>query len=49
MSWDVKSGYRQFYLHPKMREYFIFHIEVAPKDLSRFHLVGEDRFNGSRS
>jgi hypothetical protein len=24
MSWDVKSGYRHFYLHPKMRDYFLF-------------------------
>jgi hypothetical protein len=25
MSWDVKSGYRYFYLHPRMRDYFLFH------------------------
>jgi hypothetical protein len=25
MSWDVKSGYRHFYLHPRMRDYFLFH------------------------
>jgi hypothetical protein len=24
MSWDVKSGYRHSYMHPKMREYFLF-------------------------
>jgi hypothetical protein len=24
MSWDTKSGYRHFYLHPRMREYFLF-------------------------
>ena len=24
MSWDVKSGYRHFYLHPSMREMFVF-------------------------
>jgi hypothetical protein len=24
MSWDVKSGYRHFYLHPRMRDYFLF-------------------------
>ena len=24
MSWDIKSGYRHFYLHPRMREFFIF-------------------------
>jgi hypothetical protein len=25
MSWDVNSGYRHFYLHPRMRDYFLFH------------------------
>lgn len=25
MSWDVKSGYRHFYLHPCMRDMFVFH------------------------
>jgi hypothetical protein len=25
MSWDVKSGYRHFYLHPEMHDYFLFH------------------------
>jgi hypothetical protein len=25
MSWEVKFGYRHFYLHPKMREFFLFH------------------------
>jgi hypothetical protein len=25
MSWYVKSGYRHFYLHPRMRDYFLFH------------------------
>jgi hypothetical protein len=24
MSWDIKSGYRHFYLHPRMRNYFVF-------------------------
>jgi hypothetical protein len=24
-SWKVKSGYRHFYLHPRMRDYFLFH------------------------
>ena len=24
MSWDVKSGYRHFYLHPCMRIFFLF-------------------------
>jgi hypothetical protein len=24
MSWDVKSGYRHFYLHPRMRDNFLF-------------------------
>lgn len=24
MSWDVKSGYRHFYLHPDMRDFFVF-------------------------
>jgi hypothetical protein len=23
-SWDVKSGYRHFYLHPRMRDCFLF-------------------------
>jgi hypothetical protein len=27
MSWDVKSGYRHFYLHPRMRDYFLFHYD----------------------
>jgi hypothetical protein len=27
MSWDVKPGYRHFYLHPKMRDYFLFHYD----------------------
>jgi hypothetical protein len=25
MSWDVMSGHRHFYLHPRMRDYFVFH------------------------
>jgi hypothetical protein len=25
MSWDVKSGYRNFYRHPRMRDDFLFH------------------------
>jgi hypothetical protein len=25
ISWDVKSGYIYFYLHPKMRDFFLFH------------------------
>jgi hypothetical protein len=24
-SWNVKSGYRHFYLHQRMRDYFLFH------------------------
>jgi hypothetical protein len=24
MSWEVKSGYRHFYLHPRMRDLFLF-------------------------
>lgn len=24
MSWDIKSGYRQFYLHPSIRDFFLF-------------------------
>jgi hypothetical protein len=24
MSWDIKSGYRHFYLHPLMRDFFLF-------------------------
>lgn len=27
MSWDIKSGYRHFYLHPCMREFFLFHFD----------------------
>jgi hypothetical protein len=27
MSWDVKSGYRHFYVHPKMLNYFLFHYD----------------------
>ena len=27
MWWDIKSGYRHFYLHPRMREFFIFRYE----------------------
>jgi hypothetical protein len=33
MSWDVKSGYRHFYLHPKMREFFLFHYNVVSTDV----------------
>lgn len=24
MSWNIQSGYRQFYLHPDVRDFFIF-------------------------
>jgi hypothetical protein len=24
MSWDIKAGYRHFYLHPLMRDFFVF-------------------------
>ena len=24
MSWDIKSGYCHFYLHPRMRDFFLF-------------------------
>lgn len=27
MSWDIRSGYRHFYLHPHMRAYFLFRYE----------------------
>lgn len=28
LSWDFKSGYRHFYLHHDMRDYFIFRYAV---------------------
>ena len=29
MFWDIKSGYRHFYLHPRMREFFIFRYDFV--------------------
>jgi hypothetical protein len=49
MSWDVKAGYRHFYLHPKMRDYFLFHYGGRSYRCTALPLGGEDRFYGSRS
>ena len=32
MSWDIKSGSRHFYLHPRMRDFFLFRYN------GRYHL-----------
>jgi hypothetical protein len=49
MSWDVKSGYRHFYLHPKMREFFLFHYVGRFYRCVALVFVEEDRCYGLRS
>lgn len=41
MSFDIKSGYHQMFLHPAMRDYFIFHYG------GRFSLLGPPLWLGS--
>lgn len=48
MSWDVKAGYRHFYLHPEMSEYFVFPTKEGTTGELRFTLGGEGLFYGLR-
>lgn len=43
LSWDFKCGYRYFYLHPWMRDYFLVRYERIFTGASRFRLDGGGR------
>lgn len=43
MSWDVQSGYRHFYLHPEMRDLFLFRYD------GRYYRCLALPFGGGRS
>lgn len=46
---DVRSGYRHFYLHPDIRDMFLFRSGDGFTYPSRFPSVGADRCCGSLS